>query len=220
MILVNPHGGSSPLDGAVERRKEKSRDPQFSKYKDLATAELTEQLHARFPPQASPSLLLAHIHRKYVDYNRPLDYATQSSVGQASHTRFHRALSHELDRLKKRFGWVLLIDIHGQSALDFDVIVGTRQGKTVSEWSDAVIWSDILPELRRHGFSTAPQTPSTRFKYNGGHIVKHYGQDPRVEAWQLEHGKSLRFDKLGKAIYCKTLVAKILPAVQQRLKSR
>jgi N-formylglutamate amidohydrolase len=214
IILVNPHGGSEDLPDGLPRRKEESSDPRFSASKDLVTAELTRQLWETFPAQSRPSVLFANIHRKYVDYNRPEEHAAPEGPGRQAHARFHRALSDEITRVKGVFGWALLIDIHGQSSQDIDVIVGTKQGQTVTPWSEERLWSPtgILAELQRTGFSTAPESPQSFFKYGGGYIVAHYGQDKRVEAWQLEHGKKLRFDKERNNVYTTILGRMLLDA--------
>jgi N-formylglutamate amidohydrolase len=217
VFLVVPHGGSLSLDNASERVEEESTDPHFSIKKDLETSELAQAIRDRFPPGQRPSLLLSEVHRKYVDLNRPPEHATQSQAGRLFHQHFHDTLRRELERLRASHGWVLLIDVHGQSAEKVDLIVGTREGRTVSRWSEALLWGKggLLSKLEKAGFSTAPSTVHERVRYNGGYIVKHYGKPEWVEAWQLEHGADLRFEQHRTLQYSRIL-SEVLAASTRR----
>lgn len=195
ILLVAPHGGSHQLVGASIREEDKVSDPHFTTKRDMLTLELATEIAESFPPGHKPSVLLSQVHRQYVDHNREEIQSSHHPKGKLAHRRFHNALRAELSRLKKKYGRVLLIDIHGQSSQKIDVTVGTRESKTISPWSEELLWADngLLNQLRDSGFSTQPDSPEQKIKYNGGFIVKEYGFDPSVDAWQIEHGKELRF---------------------------
>lgn len=199
IILVAPHGGSETLEGAPVRLKENSKDRQFSTHKDLQTAELAElyrlALEECFEGQRYPSLLKSEVHRKYCDLNRDALDSSEHHQGRAAHERFHAALAVEVDRLLGQHGYVLLLDIHGQSQEVEDLIVGTKNGSTIGKRTRKVLWGKdgAVKELQKQGFSVAPREPHSPVRYSGGYIVRHYSAQKGVEAMQFEHGKDLRF---------------------------
>ena len=200
ILIVSVHGGSQALLGAPIRQKQSSKDPRFSIKKDLVTQEIAELYHRCFqtssPMSFQPSLLTSLVHRKYVDLNRPVLLSSEHPKARKFHRSFHEALSEEIERVQNEFGWVLLLDIHGQSTKSIDLVLGTRQGQSISPWSKTHLWSSqgLLRKLQDKGFSYAPSEPEEKFSFGGGYITRHYGQNKRVEAWQLEHGRTLRFD--------------------------
>lgn len=198
IILVAPHGGSGILEGAPIRLKGNSNDRQFSTKKDLHTAELAElyrkEIKNKFDGRRGPSLLKSEVHRKYCDLNRDELDSSEHPQGRAAHERFHRALAVEIERLLKQHGFVLLLDIHGQSAEPEDLIVGTKNGSTIGEKTRKILWgpNGALKELQNQRFSVAPLEAQARVRYSGGYIVRHYSAQQGVEAMQLEHGRDLR----------------------------
>ena len=217
ILLVAPHGGSQQLMGATVREKEKVSDPHFTTKRDMLTVELAKEIADKFPAGQKPSVLISQVHRQYVDHNRKELLSSHHPKGRLAHRRFHNALRAELSRLKKKHKKVLLIDIHGQSSQKVDVTVGTREGKTISPWSEDLLWSEngLLSQLKKAGFTIQPDYPEQRTKYNGGFIVKEYGFDPKVDAWQIEHGKELRFSPEMVQKY----VAILAPLLAERSKS-
>lgn len=217
ILLVAPHGGSAALEGAIVRQKEKSSDPHFSVKKDLYTTELAHLIRDAFGDGQKPSLLTSGVHRKYVDPNRSLRNATQSKAGIRYHQDFHSALEEELRRLKASHGWVLLIDLHGQSSEDVDLMIGTREGRTIGSWSEKALWGprSLTESLREEQFAVAPESVEERVRYNGGYIVKTYGELPGVDAWQFEHGRDLRFEETRREKYAELLSTLLLRALRE-----
>ena len=220
LILVAPHAGSGPLEGSSPRQKADSTDPHFSTSKDLVTKELANQLASHFEAGRKPSLLISNIHRKFVDLNRAEEFGAHDRAGKAFHRQFHQTLENEISRLKSEFGWVLLIDIHGQGSIPMDLILGTRRGQTIGRWSEELLWGEdgILPHLESLNYSTAPPTAIAKFRYGGGFIVQHYGADPVVEGWQIEHGKALRFEQARNLTYTTYLAGRLIDAIKRRPK--
>ncbi|MCA9779510.1 MAG: N-formylglutamate amidohydrolase, partial [Candidatus Eremiobacteraeota bacterium] len=198
ILLVAPHGGSGNLLEAPIRRQRDSEDPHFSTKKDMVTSELTRSYCDEIlrVTGKKPSLLNSEIHRKYCDLNRQEDWSSPAPAGQAFHREYHRALREELERLVSTHGWALLLDIHGQSSEPHDLMIGVREGDTIGNWSKAALWGHdgLVERLQKEGFAVVPGRAQDKIRYGGGYIVKTYGADGRVEAWQLEHGSSLRFD--------------------------
>lgn len=197
ILVVAPHGGSDPLPKAAIRSKTEVTDPHFTRSKDLVTAELAQQLYNSFPAGGKPSILISRIHRKFVDHNRKETWSTHDPNGRAAHRRFHQTLEGELQRLISLHGRALLLDIHGQGKLETDIILGTREGKTISDWSRPALWGSdgLIAILKETGYSVLPNAEEDKIRYNGGYIVRHYSKDPNVDAWQIEHSKQLRYDR-------------------------
>lgn len=213
ILLVAPHAGGEDLAGAAIRQKEESGDPNFSNKRDLVTLELAE-LYKQELHQAtgkSPSVLVSHIHRKFCDLNRPEELSSPPGPGQDVHRAFHTTLRQEVDRLIEVHGRVLLLDLHGQSAQPQDLTIGVRRGEVIGEWSRVLLWGQggLVAQLRQADFSVVPDQPEEKIRYGGGFIVKTYGAAPEVEAWQLEHGKELRFNPERNGKFVK-LMAQIL----------
>lgn len=215
MLLVAPHGGDQVLTDAPIREKTTSRDPRFNASKDLMTAELTWQLWESFPQERKPSLLVGHLHRRYLDLNRPVEYAAESPQGKAAHHSFHLTLKSELDRIVEHHGHAFLLDFHGQKSEPFDLVLGTVQGTTIASQSETILWGNVglVGALRDQGFKVSPNQPGEAVRLNGGYIVKHYSRPPTIEAWQLEHGPNIRFDTALRALYIEHLASHLLKAL-------
>lgn len=221
LLIVSPHGGSQVLEGAPERQRKTSLDPQFNRGKDLMTAELSQELWEAFPPGRKPSLLLAKVHRRYLDLNRPIEWATESSQGKEAYRKFHKALETELERLTQLHGWALLLDVHGQNSEPYDLLLGTVQGSTISSWSENLIWgpSGAMEALRGQGWRVSPGQAGQAIRLSGGYIVRNYADPPKVEAWQLEHGPTLRFEDQSRKLYVQILAFSLLERLNRRLRN-
>jgi N-formylglutamate amidohydrolase len=220
VLLVSGHGGSEELPGATVRQKQDSADPHFSTAKDLVTAELTslysDELYRATGKR--PSTIVSRIHRKYCDLNRKNEWSSAEKSGRDFHQDFHAALQQELDRILKTHGWALVLDIHGQSSEPYDLIVGTRRGRTVGPWSEGVLWAKngLIEQLRTAGFTVTPDEPRQKTRYGGGFMVKTYGKSDAVEAWQFEHGKDLRFDEVKNQKFVRIVAALLANALGSR----
>jgi N-formylglutamate amidohydrolase len=218
VLLISPHGGNDPLPGATVRQKEDSADPNFSTGKDLVTAEIT-QLYFDELFRATgkrPSKIVSRIHRKYCDLNRKNEFSSPEKAGRDFHRAYHAAVQGELDRMVRLYGWALVLDIHGQSSEPYDLMVGTRRGRTIGPWSERTLWAQggILDQLKRAGFSVVPDGPRQKMRFGGGYIVKTYGESDKVEAWQLEHGRDLRFDKKRNEKFAKLMADRLTRALR------
>ena len=217
ILLVAPHGGNGNLSDAPIRRARDSGDPHFSGKKDMITAELTRSYSDQIFQVTGkrPSALISEVHRKYCDLNRQEDWSSPAPAGQAFHREYHTALKLELDRLLSEHGWVLLMDIHGQSSEPHDLMIGIREGQVIGDWSRQTLWDEggVIEALRGEGFTVVPDRPEQEIRFGGGFIVKTYGADKRVEAWQLEHGGNLRFDPERSRRFVELMVGALVAAL-------
>lgn len=106
------------------------------------------------------------------------------------YTPYHDTLTQELERLKDRFGFVILLDVHSmpsRSARGLDFVLGDRHGQSCSP--DLVSACETL--LRAREFVTVRNTP-----YAGGHTTEAYGRpDQGVHVLQLEINRGLYLDE-------------------------
>lgn len=166
----------------------------------------------RFLPDAGFTTLANHVNRYVADPNRPTIVAPVGSYQRTTiyqqntfgHPLYAEPLSLETiqERLKAyyqpyrgalqqlladkiaAFGHVTLIDLHsfafypGQPGINpQDIVLGNAHDQTSSK----AFRLQITDVLNQAGFSV-----SNNYPFRGGDITRHYGQDPRVTALQIE----------------------------------
>jgi N-formylglutamate amidohydrolase len=177
---------------------------QFATGRDHNTDELAEKVAAKLEVKlgAKPFLLVAHFERKYLDVNRPPERAYESAEAKLHYDAYHSALREAGCRVGREWGSGLLLDIHGQSAVDDTIYRGTNNGKTVISLTRrfgaaALIGpKSIFSRLEERGYKVLPSTAAAHKedRYTGGYIVQTYGshQQSGIDAIQLELGAKLR----------------------------
>jgi N-formylglutamate deformylase len=109
---------------------------------------------------------------------------------------YHDALRAELERLRERFGHVVLFDGHSiQSELPWlfegrlpDLNFGTADGKSCAP--------SLRAAMQRVFESQRDYTHVTDGRFKGGYITRHYGRpDQRIHAVQLEKCQCLYMDE-------------------------
>lgn len=208
LVLVAPHGGwEKPLRVSERHRSDK---PQFNKKGDLQTHDLTLRLATELHRLTGrwPSLVLARFHRKYVDPNRSADQAYDDEDARVFYEGFHALIREAVVRTRAQHGAGLLLDIHGQSSHPADLMLGTRNGKSLSAATRDWLYrmAHGLP-----GYQVQPASPQQPEELAGGYIVRTYGlQNPLgLEAVQLEHGAALRKTEESRQAYAEALAAEL-----------
>ena len=91
---------------------------------------------------------------------------------------YHRQLAELLNSAIALHGKVYLLDLHSFIGLiSDDVCLGNAKGKTCSDKTLAIVNNSFLEQ----GYQVVQNKVFT-----GGHITRHYGQYPNVEALQIE----------------------------------
>lgn len=125
--------------------------------------------HSIFGKQLySKNLTPTEIEQRLIEYYRP----------------YHQQLQQLIDHKLQKFDKVYLFDLHSfagypgdtDAAVD-DIVLGNKSDMTSSS-----NLRDILTEQ----FQQKGYTVSDNYPFSGGYITQHYGQDPRVEAVQIE----------------------------------
>ena len=111
-------------------------------------------------------------------YDRVLTAEELQDRLDLAHAPYHGALDRAVDAALRRHPRVLLLDLHSFGVpLGVDVVLGDGHGST----ADAAAIDRVERALRREGFTVA-----RNLRFTGGHIVRRWADDDRVDAVQLE----------------------------------
>jgi N-formylglutamate amidohydrolase len=203
IILAAPHGGRLALPGVSERQGKgiKPGPSGFVAGADTNTDTLAQALAAALEERTGrkPYLVMARVHRKYVDMNRPIEIAIEDWKLRPVYDLYHRSLARFCEEVRKAHGHGLLLDIHGQAAVRDSVLRGTIDGVTdyelVKRFGRRVHTGpeSLAGLLVAHGIKTSPvDTSPEPSNFRGGHTVKTYGEYDGIGAVQLEFGSDFR----------------------------
>lgn len=91
---------------------------------------------------------------------------------------YHRVLTAMVNALRAEFGFAYVLDLHSFAhGVAQDICLGAKQGNKTAPNLQPVMDAAFL----KNGFTVAHNGP-----FSGGHITRHYGAMPRVEALQIE----------------------------------
>lgn len=108
---------------------------------------------------------------------RPSETQIRDRIDQF-YSPYHQQLEALLTQMIQQFGYVYLLDLHSFGGpIEDDVCLGNVNGESCSEFLIATVESAFL--------SQDYQVVRNKV-FNGGHITRHYGQMPQVEALQIE----------------------------------
>jgi N-formylglutamate deformylase len=111
-------------------------------------------------------------------YDRELSAQEVSARLDLAHTPYHRALDRAVGAALRRHPRVLLLDLHSFGVpLGVDVVLGDGDGTT----ADGDATARVEGAFRSAGFTVA-----RNLRFSGGHIVRRWAMDPRVQAVQVE----------------------------------
>ncbi|MCS6798576.1 MAG: N-formylglutamate amidohydrolase [Myxococcota bacterium] len=129
---------------------------------------------------------------------RPLDEGLVRARVERFHAPYHRVLREEIERLRDRWGWCVLLAAHSMPSVGraghadagvarADVVPGSR-GRTSA---DARVIDLVDAHFRAAGLVVRHDEP-----YRGGYTTAHYGRPERhVHAIQIELNRALYMDE-------------------------
>ncbi|MFM7057091.1 MAG: N-formylglutamate amidohydrolase [Planctomycetota bacterium] len=206
VVISAPHGGRLEVPGATVRTGEglKKGPSGFFTGRDTGTEELAlrvvELLDEKLAGRVS--CVISRVHRRYVDFNRPLEIGVEHQAARVVHDSYHESLRSAVRRVRRRHGRGLLIDIHGQGSSAITAFRGTSNGLTVKalreRFQDTAHTGpqSLTGLLQKRGWMVHPDpfTGKEQSGYTGGYIVRTYGshQPDGIDAIQLELGADYR----------------------------
>jgi N-formylglutamate deformylase len=94
------------------------------------------------------------------------------------HRPYHAMVEQELERVQKRFGRALLLDLHSyMSPGEVDVCLGNRHGMTTTQATLTAF---------TQGFESVGLSVGINDPWAGGHVIRRHAKLPAVEALQIE----------------------------------
>ncbi len=203
IIFSAPHGGLMVLPGIPERKGEgmKKGGAGFFAGRDENTELLAPAIAAAIEKRLGkkPYVIIAKMHRKYVDANRPPEIAVEHPRAREVYDAYRSQLATFCDGVQARFGHGLLIDVHGQAAARDTVFRGTQNGATdallAKTFGDKIHAGpqSLAGLLVARGINMKPTDTSPEASgFTGGHIVQTYGKHEGIGAVQFEFGMDFR----------------------------
>ncbi len=150
----------------------------------------------------TPFMVVAGITRGQIDFNRKPKRAYEHSLAASCYQFYHRSIRYYVDGIRERWGYGFMLDIHGQSRYQDEMIRGTRNnqtiqilleryGKDATESENGFYYS-----LRQAGYDVHPKVGEREEYYIGGFTLKRYGSHQKngIDALQIELNREIRFD--------------------------
>ncbi|MGH1484835.1 MAG: hypothetical protein ACRBCI_01370 [Cellvibrionaceae bacterium] len=203
IVLTSPHGASKQklLLGVPPRQGVKVQ--RFVNRADQYTDEIAWLINDELKRYGlKPYMVVADIHRSQIDFNRAYKNAYESSKAKACYEKYHHKIKDSIAFVKKQWGDGFLLDIHGQSKYDVDILRGTRNGQTIRRLT-VRYGKDVTEEengffflLRQQGYAVWPKPLQKEKYYYGGFTLLSYGShnDKGLDALQIEIGRQIRID--------------------------
>lgn len=146
VIFSAPHGGSSEGTYLTKRTSSNCPDPDFATVMDANTVELANLIDSIFYAKTGkyPYVIIAHVSRKYVDFNRKKVNACPKNSPNNEYVWdvYHGWIKKAEEYVEKEFGSGLLLDIHGQSHSVKQVEIGYCLSASELDLSDAKLSGD------------------------------------------------------------------------------
>lgn len=115
--------------------------------------------------------------KKPIYVEKPNEEDIRSRI-ETYYTPYHQKLQSLLSQTIAQFGKVYLFDLHSfMGLIEEDICLGNADGKTCSE--------TLLHQTHKSLTQQAYQVADNKV-FTGGFITRHYGQQPNVEALQIE----------------------------------
>ena len=149
---------------------------------------------ALYPGRFETGLVAMETFKGEPIWNEPPNEAEIAARRERYHRRYHDKLNALLQDKLKKFGQVWLIDAHSIAShptrmhdrLDKHIYLGNRDGLSCEEgWYEFMVGQ----------FETRGMSVSRNYPYKGGYITDYYGENPAVQAVQIEMNQELYMDQ-------------------------
>lgn len=226
IIILCTHDGNQSF--GLTRRKKIYSNSDFREHfilaNDINTRYLSNKMRSDITSYLGkePYLLINNIDRKYLDLNRPLQLGTSNRKSESYWNNFHNKLQSIITECKNKFGYCLLLDIHGNANTENLIQLG--YGVSFKEIERGVCQDLSLQQLKMrysplsltHGNRSLGKflddylmsVPSPRMEtinkmkiiaqddkyYKGGFITQFHSKNSEIDAIQIEISPDLRND--------------------------
>jgi hypothetical protein len=238
VILTCPHDGAQSPAGVEERTDEATpAGCQFTKLRDLETAQITESVAQKILDLTglSPYVVIASFHRRFIDANRPVECAFNDSDARPFYDEYHGRITGYVNEIRQQNGnHGFLFDIHGKRLIESDpadIYLGTDNGGSLLPGFDR----DNL--FMQHGFAGllmsvsreiegAPAPPAFQYRVSpanattpenasvdGGFTIRHYGAF--INSIQVELADTVRLDDEKRLFVVEDLAFSIINFVRR-----
>jgi N-formylglutamate deformylase len=132
---------------------------------------------------------------------------------------YHARIARELERIRGRFGWALLLDAHSIVSRVPNFAAGELPGLMLGDVDGTAaapaVTAAVLDVHRRSGISFRPNDP-----FKGGYITRRYGAPgSRVHALQLEMSQRLYMDEGRPYRYRPERAERLRPVLEETLRA-
>jgi len=205
ILLTSPHGAGKTklLPGVPLRQGENVK--RFVTRADQYTDKLTRDIAERLKKKGLiPFMVVAGIHRSQIDFNRRPERAYEVEQAKECYAYYHQKIRHAVRQIKEKWNYGFMLDVHGQSKYDYDILRGTRNKQTIKKLIQRFS-RDVTEEeegfftiLREKGYDFHPKRKKKERFYYGGFTLKQYGSHLAngIDALQVEIGRNIRINKL------------------------
>jgi len=197
ILLVACHAGSDKPSDILDRPLAETKN-----LPDVFTDKLIEEIVSSLNAFGlKPSAIIMGISRVKIDLNDPPELAYCSpGRGEDVYKKFHSIISSISETNQNKYGWSLLIDIHGflardsHLALQKDIILGTNNGSSMPiENGEKMTRRSFELLLSKKGWQLYPNGSKVEDIFPGGYIIRNHS-DCRSKkfAIQLEISSKIR----------------------------
>lgn len=220
VLLSSPHGadttrllpGVPPRTGGHIEQGFVNRADQFT---DVLTWRVGELLMEK---GLKPYIVVAGINRSQIDFNRAPDQAYESEEAAPCYHYYHEALKKVIADIRQQWGAGFILDVHGQSRYDYDILRGTRNKQTIQQLirryerdvtEEEEGFFTILRESAR--YSIHPDKGKKERYYYGGFTLMQYGshRESGIDALQVEVGRKIRINENSRELIAQDLAEAI-----------
>lgn len=228
IIILCVHDGKDRLD-LIKRKKnysDKDNKEKFVLQNDVNTRIISNKIRKNLSLclNQKPYLLINNINRKYLDLNRELKLGTSNQKSELYWYNFHNKLESLIQECKNKYGYCLLLDVHGNKHTHniIQLGYGIKYKKLENLKSDNLslqhlktkytplsitIGERSLGKFIDNFLITAP-SPRLNSKikmeiieddekyYKGGFITKYYSKKFLIDCIQIEISQDLRLNNI------------------------
>lgn len=204
ILLTSPHGaGKTQLLPGVPARQGgdfKRFVNRADQYTDKLTWSIAESLKQN---GFRPFVVVAGVHRSQIDFNRPPEQAYETVQAEHCYRYYHQRLRQAIDNIQHSWQHGFMLDVHGQSKYDYEILRGTRNKETIDQLIQR-FGTDVSEEkngfftvLREKKYDIHPKPNKRERYYYGGFTLRQYGShlSNGIDAMQVEIGRAIRKNK-------------------------